>query len=485
MERGLALSSVPESTVKDIAISGVGYRIVSADPIDEGPATGNNFLKIENPICPGNSEMGVILSSKTNTMKYRLHLLLCFLSLSWNSAPAQDQAWRDLTAEIDRLLQSEIDSGKIPGAVILIKKGSERLYLQAYGYAREFDHRLHRLPSAEKTSPAHLYDLASLTKVIGTTTSIMLLADKGLIRIDDPVDQYLDAFNTPEKKAITIRHLLTHSAGLIEWYPLYYRAANRQETYRLIGELPLKYPVGAQRHYSDLGFVLLGEIIEKVSGLPLEQFMAQNIFQPLEMEHTTYNPRAGGRFSAIAATSHGNPFEQRMVSDPSLGFQVKEIDPASWDGWRHYTLVGEVNDSNAWHALGGVSGAAGLFSTAGDLQKLVDLLQHKGKVGDRQFISAGIISTFLTPDQFKNGLGWMMDPTNPVIKNAPAGSFGHTGFTGTSVAVVPSYDLSVILLINRQNVGLQPSGAYYNLSKLRERIFTAVMKYGTGDSGSK
>lgn len=425
------------------------------------------------------------INSPLSVMTCRFNLLLFFFFFSSYIATAQQQVRQQLAAEIDHLLQNEIDSGKIPGAVILIKKGGEILYQHAYGYAREFDSKLHRLSSPEKTSPGHLYDLASLTKVTGTTTSIMLLVDSGLIKVDDPVGQYLEAFNTPEKKAITIRHLLTHTAGLFEWYPMYYRASSRQETYRLIDELPLKYPVGAQRRYSDLGFVLLGEIIEKVSGLPLEQFMTENIFKPLGMDHTTYNPLVSGRLKKIAATSHGNPFEKRMVYDPSLGFQVKEIDPDSWNGWRNYTLIGEVNDGNAWYALGGVSGAAGLFSTAGDLQKLIDMLKNKGKVGSRQFISAQTIDTFLTQDKFKNGLGWMMDPANPVMKNAPAGSFGHTGFTGTSIAVVPQYDLSVILLINRQNIGLQPSGMYYNLSRLRERIFTVVMKYGAGDHRSK
>ena len=116
----------------------------------------------------------------------------------------------------------------------------------------------------------YLFDIASLTKVIGTTTSIMLLVDKGLLKIEDPVCKYIKAFNTPDKKEITIRHLLTHTAGLYEWYPLYYRASNKKESYKLIGELPLMFPVGAQRRYSDLGFVILGEIIEIVSGLPLE-----------------------------------------------------------------------------------------------------------------------------------------------------------------------------------------------------------------------
>jgi CubicO group peptidase (beta-lactamase class C family) len=322
-----------------------------------------------------------------------------------------------------------------------------------------------------------LFDIASLTKVIGTTTSIMILVDRGFIKIEDPVCKYIKAFNTPEKREITIHHLLTHTAGLYEWYPLYYRAANKEESYKLIGELPLMFPVGAQRRYSDLGFVILGEIVEIVSRLPADQFMRQNIFLPLDMKNTTYNPLTTGHFKKIAATSHGNPYEKRMVYDSTLGFKIKEIDPAQWTGWRTYTLKGEVNDGNAWYANGGVSGAAGLFSTVEDLQKLVDMLINKGKVGNGQFISEKTIGTFLTKDKFNNGLGWMMDTDNSFLKNGPEGTFGHTGFTGTSISVIPKYNISVILLINRQNIGLLSNGEYSNLNPVRLQLFNAILKY--------
>ena len=188
-----------------------------------------------------------------------------------------------LIARIDSILQTKVDLDEIPGAVIEIKKGDQVIYEHSYGYAQKYDYNHNLLNPPEKMTVDHLFDIASLTKVIGTTTSIMILTDRGLIKVDDPVYRYIKAFDTPEKRKITIRHLLTHTAGLCEWYPLYYRASNKEESYRLIGELPLKYPVGAQRSYSDLGFVILGEIIEKVSGLPLEKFMAQNIFKPLKM----------------------------------------------------------------------------------------------------------------------------------------------------------------------------------------------------------
>jgi CubicO group peptidase (beta-lactamase class C family) len=166
-----------------------------------------------------------------------------------------------------------------------------------------------------------------------------------------------------------------------------------------------------------------------------------------------------------------------MVHDTSLGYVYSEIDPNQWNGWRTYTLRGEVNDGNAWYALKGVSGHAGLFSTIDDLQKLVDMLMNRGKVGRKQFISEKTIQLFLTADEFKNGLGWMMDPGESFMKDGPVGTFGHTGFTGTSIAVVPSLKLSAILLINRQNMGLLPTGYYYNPNPLRKAIFEAVLTH--------
>jgi CubicO group peptidase (beta-lactamase class C family) len=136
-----------------------------------------------------------------------------------------------------------------------------------------------------------------------------------------------------------------------------------------------------------------------------------------------------------------------------------------------------VNDGNAWYANGGISGAAGLFSTVDDLQKLVDVLMNRGRQGNRQFIKASTIDSFLTRDKFKNGLGWMMDPENSFMKNAPEGSFGHTGFTGTSIAIIPRYHISVILLINRQQVGLLSTGDYYNVNPIRQAVFESVLKY--------
>ncbi len=406
-----------------------------------------------------------------------LIIIICFILFSSGQSSAQNIINTELSAEIDSILQSQVDCEKIPGAVIIIKKDGHIVHRKAYGFAASYDYNQKLLESPEKMTAGHLFDIASLTKVVGTTTSIMLLSDSGKVNVDDPVGRYIPAFNSIDKKTITIRHLLTHTAGLYEWYPLYYLCSDKNETYRLIGNLPLMFPVGQQRRYSDLGFVILGEIIEKVSGLSLEEFMNRNVFIPLGMKNTTFNPLSSGKSYKIAATSHGNPYEKRMVYDSTLGFRIKEIDPSQWNGWRTYTLKGEVNDGNAWYACQGISGAAGLFSTADDLQILVDMLMAKGRNGRTQFISEKTINTFLTQDKFGNGLGWMMDPANSFMKNAPPGTFGHSGFTGTSISVVPSESISVILLINRQNTGLSASFEYYNVSPVRLQVFNAVMKY--------
>jgi CubicO group peptidase (beta-lactamase class C family) len=414
-------------------------------------------------------------------MSKKIYLILTSLAFTSQLAISQSLIQqrggiRLLRAEMDSILQGQVDSNKIPGAVIEIKQGENIIYEQAYGWAQKYDFNHRELSSPEKMTTGHLFDIASLTKVIGTTTAIMLLYERGLIQIDDPVGKYIKAFDSGAKRAITIRNLLTHTAGLYEWYPLYYKASNKEQTYKLIGGLPLKYPVGQKRSYSDLGFVLLGEIIEKVSQLPLEQFVELNIFIPLGMTNTEYNPLKTGKFKKITATEMGNPYEKRMVYDSTLGFAIKGLDPLSWNGWRKYVLKGEVDDGNAWYANGGISGAAGLFSNVEDLQKLVDMLMHKGKLGANTFIRESTIDLFIHKDSFKNGLGWMMDPENSFMKNGPEGSFGHTGFTGTSIVVVPKYNLSIILLINRQNIGLNSKGDYYNVNPVRQAIYQSVMQ---------
>lgn len=241
----------------------------------------------------------------------------------------QASAQEPLGRRVDSIVEAAVRADLIPGAVVRIERDGKTVYYKAYGWSQKYDYNRQLLQPALQMDTATLFDLASLTKVVGTTTSLMLLADRGLLHIDDPVSQYLPGFDTGAKKEVTIRHLLTHTAGLYEWYPLFYYSSHRDSTIRFVEHLPLKFPVGRQRKYSDLGFMLLGAIIEKVSGMRLDVFEEENVFKPLGMVHTGYNPVHP---RDVAATSLGQPYEYRMVHDPSLGFAVPGLDPGSWNG---------------------------------------------------------------------------------------------------------------------------------------------------------
>ncbi|WP_185958468.1 serine hydrolase [Fodinibius sediminis] len=376
---------------------------------------------------------------------------------------------------LDSLILKEMEADHIPGAVLQVKQGGSVLHRAAYGFAKKYGYDLKPLGQPQAMTTGHLFDLASLTKVMATTYGIMLLLDRGRLHLDDPIHHYLPEFEEGEKARITIRNLLTHTAGLAQWIPTYYHGTTPGERYRHLADQPLEWPVGKERHYSDLGFMLLGDIIKRVSNCSLDEFLHEELYRPLGLNRTAFNPLEKG-MKPIAATSHGNPFEKQMVYDRDFGYRV-DVEPESWDGWRTYTLQGEVNDGNAWYTHGGVAGHAGLFSTVGDLQVLVDLLLNRGKLNGKQYISAGVVDRFLVKDRYGNGLGWAMDKQIIAAAGSPPGTFGHTGFTGTSVVAVPRDSLSVILLTNRQNVGRQKNGYYYDLETLRQAIFDTVEQY--------
>jgi len=399
-------------------------------------------------------------------------LILLVISTSCQSS-AEKTTQSAKLAEIDTLMKKALDDQLFAGAVIRIQHEDTLLYNKAYGFADRFEYNLTELERPVPMTTHHIFDLASLTKVFATTFGIMWLVDQDYIQLDDAIHTWLPEFNTGDKKNITLRHLLTHSSGLPQWYPLYYEADNKEERYQAIAQKKLLWPVGEERHYSDFGFMLLGDIIEKVSGQPLDVFLEENIFTPLQLQHTTFNP-LNKRYQNLVATSHGNPFERKMVHDDNFGYNV-DVDPTAWDNWRRYTLKGEVNDGNAWYANEGVAGHAGLFSTASDLQEMIDILLKKDMNRDIPLFSSSVIDTFLTKNRFGNALGWAMDKNIISAKGTPPKTFGHTGFTGTNVVVIPEYKFSVILLTNRQHFGVNEAGSYPNLRPLRQKIIDVLM----------
>ncbi len=381
---------------------------------------------------------------------------------------------------MDSVLQGAVADGVVPGAVALISVGGEVEFLEAYGFAelRTFDGNT--LAEPVRMTTADVFDLASLTKVFATTYAMMLLVDRGDVDLEAAVNTYLPDFRGPSKDSITVTMLLRHTSGLAQWEPTYYHAANADDAYAHIRDLPLLFPVGKQRKYSDLGFQILGRIVEKVSGESLDAFAKSEMYAPLGLDHTGYRPTgapAGAR--RFVATSHGNPFERRMVADDNFGYVCDE-DPESFVGWRNRVLVGEVNDGNAYHAFGGAAGHAGLFAPADELRVLLDALVNRQPVRASHAVpSRDTIERFLTPDAHGGGLGWIMSADLlPVPAGAllPSGSFGHTGFTGTFALGIPARGVSVILLTNRQHLGVNADGRYNDLSELRRSVVGAVLE---------
>jgi CubicO group peptidase (beta-lactamase class C family) len=393
----------------------------------------------------------------------------------------------------DSLVAAAVEDGLIPGAVLLVAGEGEVVLERAYGFAQlmalpvdvgrserggdSYAEPPRRLREPLAMTPATAFDLASVTKVLATTMAVMLLVDRGQVGLDEPVHAYLPGFRGARKDSITVRHLLTHSAGLAQWQPIYYSAETSEEAFRIIREMPLSWGVGEGRHYSDLGFLLLGYLVERVGGKPLDRFLAEELYGPLGLGRTGFRREgceAGCPPGPFAATSHGNPYERRMVHDTAFGY-LYPGDPNSWNGWRRYTLVGEVNDGNAFHAHGGVAGHAGLFSTAGEVQRLLQLLLNGGEIRGRRYFEEETVATFLEPATSGQALGWQLPSW------APAGSFSHTGFTGTFVVGIPSRGQTVVLLTNRQNLGVDADTRYPDLGPLQRGVVEAIV--GGGEEG--
>jgi CubicO group peptidase (beta-lactamase class C family) len=388
-------------------------------------------------------------------------------------------------ARADSIVSAWVADERVPGAVLLVSEGGRTTLERAYGWARLYGYSegqygawtsdddapndrsggIRRLDAPRVMTTDTRFDLASVTKVMATTFAVMLLSDDRAVDLDVPLHTYLPDFRGGGKEAITLRHLLTHRAGLYQWQPTYYHASSADQAYAYVRDLALSWRVGEGRHYSDLGFMLLGRVVEQASGEPLGEFLRKRLWGPLGLSRTSFGPLADT--VPVASTSHGNPFEHRMVHDTMFGYRYAG-DPDAWNGWRRYTLAGEVNDGNAFHAFGGTAGHAGLFSTADELVVLLRLLLDRGESKGRRYLRPETVDQFLTSTGDGQALGWQ------VPSYAPEGSFAHTGFTGTFVLGVPSRSLAVVLLTNRQNVGLDSAWAYPDVGPLQREVTAAL-----------
>ncbi len=339
-------------------------------------------------------------------------------------------------AAVDAIIQRAIAEHHVPGAVLLVGHDGKVAYRKAYG---ERSLEPQRAPMRVDT----VFDLASLTKVIVTTTAVMQLFEQGLVRMNDPVAKYLPEFAQNGKEDITVRQMLTHFSGLKPDLDLKTAWEGKDTAYRMaFAETPVE-PPGSRFSYSDVNFIVLGALVERVSGVSLDAYAAKHIFAPLKMTRTCFNPPAAWRAS---------------------------IAPTQYDENEHM-LWGVVHDPTA-RRMGGVAGHAGLFSTADDMAKFAQALLDGGD----GILAPATVAKMTQPEQppsapVLRGFGWDID--SPYSTNRgdlfPVGSFGHTGFTGTSIWIDPTTQSYIILLTN----AVHPRGKG-NAIALRSKVATAV-----------
>lgn len=328
-------------------------------------------------------------------------------------------------ATFDSLVLAGIRDGVYPGAALAVGRTDSVLFEKAYG------HLTWSAASPAVDRDSTLFDLASLTKVVATTTALMILVDRGQLRLEAPVSTYIPEFDGAGTAGITVRHLLTHTSGLRPTLPLHRDAPDSAAALRMVFAATPIVPPGTRVIYSDLNAILLGVIVLRVSGEPLDAFAEREVFKPLGLHQTLFRP---SKIDAGRAAPTGQ--------------------------WRGHPIGGAVNDQNAAR-LGGVAGHAGLFSTAPDLARFAQFILRDGRLPDgRQLVRAETVRTFTTRATLGRGkreearaLGWQATPTGEAVSSAGTlfgpRSFGHTGWTGTSMWIDPDRDLFVILLTNR------------------------------------
>lgn len=358
-------------------------------------------------------------------------------------------------SRLDRVREyvaSQVDSA-YPGAVVAVGRHGRIALLAAVGNYSDGDLR--------PVEPETVYDLASLTKVIGLTSACMILVDEGKLDLDAPVQRYLPEFRGPQKDAITIRHLLTHSAGLAADLPLFDSTRSRAAALTMVDTSPLLSAPGTRFVYSDLSAIVLMQVVERITGQSLDTYLEARVFGPLKMSATRFNPSRSW-LDHIAPT---------------------ELDTM----FRHRLLRGEVHDESAAR-LGGVSGNAGLFSNAPDLVRFATWLL--GTVANRPrppaptLVRPDIVAMFVKrqgiPPGSTRALGWDT-PSDSGYSSAGTKlsrrSFGHTGYTGTSIWMDPDNDLFIILLTNRVN----PTRANTKILEVRAQVAELVADALVGD----
>ena len=334
--------------------------------------------------------------------------------------------------KIDAAVAASIEARECPGAVVLVARRGRIGYLKAFG-SRTL------MPQNEQMTTDTIFDMASLTKVLATTPAIMLLAQNGQLRLGDRVKRYLPLFAGGGKDEITVRQLLVHHSGLPADFDLSRQWQGREAALEELWHIQTQSQPGKQFVYSDLNFITLGEIIRAVSGKALDVFAVQEIFQPLGMSETAFNPPA-------AWVSRIAPTESRDRSLKYLKGSASDTAPQM--------LRGEVHDPTSWR-MGGVAGHAGLFSSARDVAIYAQMLLNGGRYRGNSVLSPLTIRAMTSPQSPADslsvrGFGWDIQTSYSAPRgDLFSGGYGHTGFTGTSIWIHPPTGTFVVILSNR------------------------------------
>jgi CubicO group peptidase (beta-lactamase class C family) len=356
-------------------------------------------------------------------------------------------------------VKTGLDKKAYPGCQVLIAKSGNVIYRKAFGFSDYLNN--------QPVKNDDLYDIASVTKVAATTLAVMKLYDEGKVNLDEPLSKTLKFLDHSNKKKITIREVMTHQAGLVAWIPFYqktlkngypdstvystsysaqfpYRVAEglylRKDYKQAILDSIIRSPLSEKKEYrySDLGFILMQQLVEKVTGKSLDQYVDEQFYKPLGLNTLTYHPRDKFPLIRIMPTENDTLF-------------------------RHQLVLGDVHDQAA-AMLGGVAGHAGLFGTSNDMAVILQMLVQKGTYGGRQYFKPETVDLF-TKRQFKGnrrGLGFdkpqlIPSEPGPACEEASANSYGHTGFTGTYIWADPDNDLIIVFLSNRVNPDAEPN----------------------------
>ena len=360
-------------------------------------------------------------------------------------------------AQIDQVVQQSIERKETPGAVVLAARRGRVVWRKAYG-ARAVE------PAREQMTADTIFDCASLTKIVATATSIMILVERGQVRLNDNLVRYIPEVRGDGREQITIEQLLTHRSGFAPDFDLSEQWTGYDEAMKRLATERLRNPPGARFVYSDINFIALGEVVRRVSGQSLDEFAKRSIYEPLGMHDTGFRPPASLR-ARIA------PTEKRRAQAAYLGGRAETVGGAEGDQW----LRGEVHDPTSFR-MGGVAGHAGLFSTADDLAIFCQMILNGGTYNGVRILSPLGVAAMTRPraveaDGTARGLGW--DIASGFSANRgdifPPGSFGHTGFTGTSLWLDPASETFVVFLSNR----VHPDGKG-DVGPLRGRVASIV-----------